>query len=193
MDITLVTNFWIARVKMMFQTGGERAGWSKETINKNLKCCKRIKILVRLSYLFTQFFIADGTKQPLLRQAKSRETLKMRLFYCSGFVSYEWHVVTLFAFVLCSPNIMVFYHCQVQTFENYIKREECEFDMPSYKAVDNVVNDNSRRLHLETHTPPSPSPHWIWILLGLDSTSTAFPISYVVTGLCLLNFLNCCK
>ena len=42
-------SYWIARVKMVFKTGGERAGWSRETISKNLKCCKRLKILVRLS------------------------------------------------------------------------------------------------------------------------------------------------
>ena len=55
-------DYWIARVKMVFKTGGERAGWSRKTISKNLRCCKRLKILVRLSCLSAQFCTADDTK-----------------------------------------------------------------------------------------------------------------------------------
>ena len=75
------------------------------------------------------------------------------------------------------------YCCQVLDFDNLIMRGECGVDMP------NLKNKTRRRLHLETQPSPSPSQHWIWILLGLDTGSTAFPISYVVAGLCFSTFL----
>lgn len=139
-DVVLVNvyekdSYWIARVKMVFKTGGERAGWSRETISKNLKCCKRLKIL------------ANEIKR-----------------------DFQKSTVLLF---------------RVLAVDNVIMRGECESKMPKLK------NDPGRRLHLETQPSPSPSQHWIWILLGLDTGSTAFPISYVVAGLCFFNFLGC--
>lgn len=37
--------FWKARVKMKFKTSVDRPGWSTETIDKFLMCCRRVKIL----------------------------------------------------------------------------------------------------------------------------------------------------
>jgi hypothetical protein len=122
-DVVLVNVYnkgsnWIARVKMVVKTGGERSGWSKETINRNLKCCKRLKILA-------SEIKRDGQK------------------------------ATVLSFT-------------VQTVENFIMQEDCGGQMPNLKD--------------DSESVPSQVP-------STDTGSTSFPISYVVTGLCLFNFL----
>ena len=42
---------WTARLKLTFKTNSERPGWTRTTILSSLKCCRRIKILVRIFFL----------------------------------------------------------------------------------------------------------------------------------------------
>ena len=58
--------------------------------------------------------------------------------------------------------------CQVQDFENLITQEDCGGQIPNLKDDSEIQK-----------SPPT-----------ADTGSTAFPISHVVGGFCLINFLN---
>ena len=139
----------------------------------------------RYSYVYhvlsAQFYIADGTNTyPQANEIKRDFQKAVVLLFRVRFIRITCG--NSFCFLCCTLQMLMTYCCQVRTFDNKITREECGVLIP------NLKNESGRRLHLETQPSPSPSQHWIWVLLGLDAGSTAFPISYVVIGLCLFNF-----
>ena len=63
---------WTVRLKMTFESSSEYPGWTRSTILSSLRCCRRIKILVRKFVAST--IICCTLVKPICRCSKSKKT-----------------------------------------------------------------------------------------------------------------------